>query len=67
MSKIKSFTGGHAREVGKKAATVTKEGQEASFIPSPVRKILVFLTQSYGSKIAKRKFHSVSSEIRKGN
>ena len=43
------------------------KSKEASFIPSSVKKVLAFLTQSYGWKVAQRKFHSVCSEIKKGN
>ena len=55
----------------KKATTVTTmkewKSKEASFIPNSVKKALVFLTQSYGWKVAQEKLHSVCSKIKKGN
>ena len=43
------------------------KSKKASVIPSSVKKALLFLTQSYGWKVAQRKFDSVYSEIKKGN
>ena len=71
MSKIKLFTGGHVSETEQKATVIMKEGcasqKEASLIPSSVGKALVFLTESYGWKVALRKVNSVFSEIKKEN
>ena len=70
---MQSFTGGHEHETWNRTEDYhyykgrVYKSKEASFIPSSVRKALVFLTQSYGWKVALRKFHSVFSEIKKEN
>ena len=68
MSKINSFTR-HVCETEQKATIIMKEGytKDTSFVPISVRKELVFLTQSYGLKVALRNFHFVFSEIKKEN
>ena len=46
---------------------IKQEPHSISLIPSSVGKALVFLTESYGWKVALRKFNSVFCEIKKEN
>ena len=78
LSKVKSFTRSQEDMLRKQNkglplfTTIKKEGYTRQrrlllFLVQYLKNKLVFLTQSYDSKVAERKFYSLCSEITKGN